>query len=156
MYNHCCCIPQCSVTLRGGRANLSTEKAHSDKTRHTLPHHSLSLWANNSLSYLTLINDTAATWKERCGFFKDCPINFPFSEKVTVFPLLRALLLLKLYPSFSLPSSPNHLSSNFPSFLPPVLFIFSQSASNWQLCTMRNAAIEQSVIGYTHTHNRHV
>lgn len=95
-------------SLSEGGVNLSTEKALSDKTGHTLPHHSLSLPENNSLSCLTLINNTAATLKERPRFFKDCPINFHFSEMGCVFPLL--VFCLRYIPSNSLRFSSLYLS----------------------------------------------
>lgn len=48
-------------SVRGGRVNLCTEQANSGKSGHTLSHHSLSLPVINSLSCLTLINNTVAT-----------------------------------------------------------------------------------------------
>lgn len=45
----------------------------------------------------------------------------------------------------------NNLFSNFPSCLPRVLFIFTQSASNWLLHTKRMAEIEQS---FVHVHQQ--
>ena len=54
-------VNRCSAPLCVGDVALRTEETHSLKTRHTLPHYSLSLPENNSLSCLTLINNTAAT-----------------------------------------------------------------------------------------------
>lgn len=71
------------------------------------------------LFFLALINNSAATWKER--FLKDCPINFLFLE--TGGFLVSVLFYPSLFSSFI--ASPNGSTSplTFPLSVPPVLFI---------------------------------
>lgn len=134
-------VAELFTCLREGRAHLGTNQADADKSEHAAPRHSLSTPVINSRSCLTLMNNAVATLTER--FLKDCPIHFLLSGQVRVCPLLRSL------PSpLCLPTS-NHFSTNFPSFLPPVLLVLPKTRANRLLRPVRKAEMN-----HTHTQMR--